>query len=140
MKFEMATGYRIWFRTRVLSLVGKLEMETTCSRRQRATQPGVSPWELLLDTLNSTVHSLQVEVVNSRTLARLQLQLVALADSTLRIQLDELIVTRPRYKVEHSLAGEPQTDRWHPPPLRLLLRVFFLISRLDWVFAEFYQD
>ena len=74
------------------------------SRRQRATQPGHSPWELILDSLNATINSLQVQVIKTRSLARLQLQLVAMADSTLHLQLDELNPIRARYRVQDSLA------------------------------------
>ena len=66
---------------------------------------------MLLDSLNATVNSLQVEVINSRNLAQLQLQIIALADSTIRIQLDEQGLARPRYRVVHSLAAEPTLSR-----------------------------
>lgn len=78
-------------------------------RRQRATLAGNSPWEVLLESLNSTITSLQVQVINTRNQARLQLQLVALADSTLHLQLDELNPIRPRYRAKESLSGQPQS-------------------------------
>ena len=76
-------------------------------RRQRQTSPGNSPWELVLESLNSSVSTLQIDVINRRTKVLLQLQLVALADSTLRFQLDEVNPIKPRYRVEQSLASEP---------------------------------
>lgn len=77
-------------------------------KRQRATQPGNSPWEILLDSLNSTISSLQVQVISSRSQARLQLQLIALADSTLHFELDEVNPIKLRYRAQESLSGSPQ--------------------------------
>lgn len=81
-------------------------------RRQRATQPGSSSWELLLDSLNATVNSLQVQVINSRSQARLQLQLIALADSTLHLELDEINPIKPRYRASEALHGRQQFSRY----------------------------
>ena len=81
-------------------------------RRQRATQSGNSPWEIVLESLNTTINSLQVEVFNTLNQARLQLQLIALADSTLHLQLDETNPLRPRYRVQDSLAGSPKLSRY----------------------------
>jgi len=72
-------------------------------RRQRSTPPGTSSWIVLLEGLNSTINSLQVEVFNTRSQARLQLQLIALADSTLHVQLDEMNPLRPRFRAKQSL-------------------------------------
>lgn len=72
-------------------------------RRQRATSPGTSSWIALLEGLNSTISSLQVEVFNTRSQARLQLELIALADSTLHLQLDEMSPLRPRFRARESL-------------------------------------
>ncbi|KAK4003509.1 hypothetical protein OUZ56_005269 [Daphnia magna] len=77
-------------------------------KRNRATQPGNSPWEILLDSLNSTISSLQVQVISSRSQARLQLQLIALADSTLHFELDEVNPIKLRYRAQESLSGSPQ--------------------------------
>ncbi|XP_057364594.1 neutral alpha-glucosidase AB-like isoform X2 [Daphnia carinata] len=77
-------------------------------KRQRATLPGNSPWEILLDSLNSTISSLQVQVISSRSQARLQLQLIALADSTLHFELDEVNPIKLRYRAQESLSGSPQ--------------------------------
>ena len=82
------------------------------SRRQRATQLGNSPWEILLDSLNSTINSLQVQVISSRSQARLQLHLIALADSTLHLQLDEINPIKLRYRAQDSLSGSPQLSRY----------------------------
>ncbi len=81
------------------------------NRRQRATQPGNSPWEIILESLNATINSLQVQVFNTRSQAKLQLQLIALADSTLHLQLDEVNPLRPRFRVQESLAGDPKLSR-----------------------------
>lgn len=51
-------------------------------------------------------------MLNTRTQAKLQLQLIALADSTLHLQLDELDPLRPRYRVQESLAGDPSLSRY----------------------------
>lgn len=102
-------------------------------RRQRATQPGNSPWEVLLDSLNSTINSLQVQVINTRTQARLQLELIALADSTLHLQLDELNPIRLRYRARESLTGSPQLSRFIlivEKSFQISLKKNFLIAQL----------
>jgi len=82
-------------------------------RRQRTTPPGTSSWVVLLEGLNSTISSLQVEVLNTRSQARLQLQLIALADSTLHLQLDEMSPLRPRYRAKESLnPSEPSLSKY----------------------------
>lgn len=61
--------------------------------------------------MNATSNSLQVQVFNTRSQAKLQLELIALADSTLHLQLDEVNPLRPRFRVQESLAGDPRLSR-----------------------------
>lgn len=65
-----------------------------------------------MDSLNSTISSLQVQVISSRSQARLQLQLIALADSTLHFELDEVNPIKLRYRAQESLSGSPQLSRF----------------------------
>lgn len=103
IRMLFAGWFTIYFQDFMFSsIVGCLLL--SFSRRQRTTQPGHSPWELIFDSLNATINSLQIQVINTRSQARLQLQLVAMADSTLHLQLDELNPLRARYRVQDSLA------------------------------------
>ena len=103
-------------------------------RRQRATQPGNSPWEILLDSLNATINSLQVQVINTRSQARLQLQLIALADSTLHLQLDELNPMKLRYRAQESLSGSPQFARYILSSYSNFFFFFYFVKLLKIIF------
>ena len=57
-------------------------------------------WEIFLFSWNSTTNSLLVQVMSSCTQATLQLQLKALPNSTLRLQLEEINSIKPRWVQE----------------------------------------
>lgn len=72
------------------------------------TKAGESKYHLLLDTLQISEHSLDATLVNTEANANFKFSLIALADNSFRIIVDEVSPLYPRYRVEQSLAGEPQ--------------------------------
>lgn len=77
-------------------------------RRLRNIKPGESKYQLLLDTLKVSEQSLEATLVNTEANANFKFILTALVDNSFRIVADEVKPLYPRYRVEQSLAGEPQ--------------------------------
>ncbi|XP_075213212.1 glucosidase 2 subunit alpha [Lycorma delicatula] len=86
------------------------EQSSFC-RRCRRVQPGRSSYELQLDTLSLVGDSsVTAELINADNNVRFQVLLVALKDSTFRLQIDEVMPLRPRYRDVYSLEKEPEKE------------------------------
>lgn len=80
-------------------------------RRCRAVQPGSSPYQLQLDTLQATASSVTAEILNSAMNVKFVFQLYSLSDNTFRMKINELSPLKPRHEVQHVLKGEPNYVR-----------------------------
>lgn len=85
--------------------------QTSFCRRCRAVQPGASPYQLQLDTLQSTASSVSAEILNTAMNVKFVFQLYSLSDNTFRMKINELSPLKPRYEVQHVLKGEPNYVR-----------------------------
>lgn len=65
-------------------------------------------YQLNLDTLQVSEHSLEAELSNLKADAKFKLTLTALESDTFRVFIDEVNPLFPRYVVHESLSGEPQ--------------------------------
>lgn len=74
-------------------------------------KPGESTYELQLDTVVVKDASLSAELINTENNVRFNLVLTALKDSSFRLQIDEVLPLKPRYRVEHVLEGTPAEGR-----------------------------
>lgn len=85
-----------------------------CCRRCRRVQPGRSSYELQLDTLsNVDSSSVTAELINADNGVRFQMLLAVLKDNTFRLQIDEVVPLRPRYRDIYSLEKDPEkVDRY----------------------------
>lgn len=81
-------------------------------RRLRNIKPDESIYQLNLDTLQISEHSLEANLINTAApTANFKFSLIALADNSFRILVDEINPLHPRYHVRESLAGEPKVIR-----------------------------
>lgn len=85
--------------------------QTSFCRRCRAVQPGASPYQLNLDSLQTTASSVSAEILNSVLNVKFVFQLYSLADNTFRMKINELSPLKPRHEVNFVLNGEPNYVR-----------------------------
>lgn len=74
----------------------------------RNVKAGESKYQLLLESLQISQHSVEAILVNTEANANFRFTLKALADNSFRIIVDEVNPLHPRYRVEQSLVDEPQ--------------------------------
>uniref|UniRef100_A0A8C5A0A2 Glucosidase II alpha subunit b n=1 Tax=Gadus morhua TaxID=8049 RepID=A0A8C5A0A2_GADMO len=79
-------------------------------RRQRALQPGQSPYRALLDTMELTHTKLTLQLINDNNKVRLLLELYRLQGNMTRVKINELKPLKPRYEVPDVLVQQPLTD------------------------------
>ena len=79
-------------------------------RRQRATQPGSSPYTVLLDAVHIKPTSIEVPLLNTQNNVRLLLQLFGIKDNMARLKINELEPIKQRYEIPvgDALVGEPK--------------------------------
>lgn len=86
------------------------EQSSFC-RRCRRVQPGRSSYELQLDTLVLSGDSaVTAEIINADNGVRFQMVLYALKHSMFRLQIDEVMPLKPRYRDEFALEKEPDKE------------------------------
>ncbi|XP_066574973.1 neutral alpha-glucosidase AB isoform X2 [Amia ocellicauda] len=78
-------------------------------KRQRAVQPGQSPYRALLDTLQLTDSRLSLQLINDINKVHLLLELYGLQGNMTRIKINELKPLKPRYEVPDVLISDPPT-------------------------------
>ncbi|XP_030224716.1 neutral alpha-glucosidase AB isoform X3 [Gadus morhua] len=120
-KKMMAPVVMLWL---ALCLSGTLAVDRgnfkTCDqsafcKRQRALQPGQSPYRALLDTMELTHTKLTLQLINDNNKVRLLLELYRLQGNMTRVKINELKPLKPRYEVPDVLVQQPLTE-----PLSLL--------------------
>ncbi|XP_061541216.1 neutral alpha-glucosidase AB isoform X2 [Phycodurus eques] len=84
-------------------------------KRQRALNPGESPYRALLETMELTNTRLTLQLKNDNNKVRLLLELYRLQGNITRVKINELKPLKPRYEVPDVLIREPPTE-----PLSLL--------------------
>ncbi|XP_061690896.1 neutral alpha-glucosidase AB isoform X2 [Syngnathoides biaculeatus] len=84
-------------------------------KRQRALNPGESPYRALLETMELTNTRLTLQLKNDKNKVRLLLELYRLQGNITRVKINELKPLKPRYEVPDVLIREPPTE-----PLSLL--------------------
>ena len=79
-------------------------------RRQRALTAGESPYIVLMDSVKVQASSVEMQVVNAKSLVRLHLQIFSLKDNTARMKIKELVPIKERYEIPvgDALVGEPK--------------------------------
>ncbi|KAM6953642.1 neutral alpha-glucosidase AB [Aplochiton taeniatus] len=90
------------------------EQSSFC-KRQRALQPGQSPYRALLETMELTKSKLTLQLINDNNKVRLLLELYRLQGNMTRVKINELKPLKPRYEVPDVLIHDPPTE-----PLSLL--------------------
>ncbi|XP_046564114.1 neutral alpha-glucosidase AB-like isoform X1 [Haliotis rubra] len=90
----------------------------TCSqsgfcKRQRAVQPGQSPYVALLDSIQKTSTSIQLQLLNKHNNVRFLLQVFGLKHNTVRVKLNELEPLRARYEIPvgETLKSQPEAEQ-----------------------------
>jgi len=83
------------------------EQSSFC-RRNRAIQPGNTPYAILSDTVKFETGSISCDILNTNNNVSFQLTIDTLQKETARIRMTELSPIRPRYTVQESLVREPQ--------------------------------
>ncbi|XP_051929515.1 neutral alpha-glucosidase AB isoform X1 [Hippocampus zosterae] len=118
---RMAPILTLWL---AVCLSGALAVERanfkTCDqsafcKRQRALNPGQSPYRALLETMELTNSRLTLQLKNDKNKVRLLLELYRLQGNITRVKINELKPLKPRYEVPDVLIREPPTE-----PLSLL--------------------
>ncbi|MBN3316980.1 GANAB glucosidase, partial [Atractosteus spatula] len=82
------------------------EQSSFC-KRQRAVQPGQSPYRALLDTLQLSDSRLSLQLLNEHNKVKLLLELYGLQGNMTRIKINELKPLRPRFEVPDVLIRDP---------------------------------
>ncbi|XP_013107527.2 neutral alpha-glucosidase AB [Stomoxys calcitrans] len=85
------------------------EQSSFC-RRSRKIQPGNSKFALVPGSMNTYSNSITADLINKDTHHLYVLKLEALVNNKFRLLIDEKTPLKPRYKVEHVLIGEPQSE------------------------------
>lgn len=86
------------------------EQSSFC-RRLRKVEPGRSSYELQLDTLKVSDTSVTGDIINADVGVHFNLVLTALTDGRFRLEMDEAVPRRPRYRVQGSLQAEPTQQK-----------------------------
>ena len=83
-----------------------------CCRRCRRVEPGRSSYEFQLDTLVPVGESAVTgELINAENGVRFLVTLTGLKYSTFRLQIDEVMPLKPRYRDEFALEKDPEKER-----------------------------
>ena len=80
-------------------------------RRNRALNPGESPYEVVVESLSVGADSSSFDVLNRENDVYFTVELTAVRGNTARIRMREKTPIRPRYEVEGALVGEPERER-----------------------------
>ncbi|KAK3597384.1 hypothetical protein CHS0354_034627, partial [Potamilus streckersoni] len=82
-------------------------------KRQRAMEPGKSPYVVLMDSINVKSSKIEVQLLNKANDVRLLLEVFTLAHNTARIKINELQPLKPRYEIPPGdvLLGEPMQQQ-----------------------------
>ena len=80
-------------------------------RRNRALQPGNSPYEVDPGSVVMRETGCQMDVVNKRNGVVLKADITSLQGNMFRVRINERNLMRPRYEVEGVLVSEPNTER-----------------------------
>lgn len=80
-------------------------------RRLRKVEPGRSSYELQLDTLKVSNTTVTGDLINADVGVHFNLLLTALTDGCFRLEIDEAVPRRPRYRVQESLQSEPAQQK-----------------------------
>ncbi|XP_057316342.1 neutral alpha-glucosidase AB-like isoform X2 [Hydractinia symbiolongicarpus] len=88
----------------------KFKFYEQCSflKRNRAIQPGSSPYAILQSTVKLEIGTISCDVINTNNNVSFKLTIDTLAKNSARIRITELSPIRPRYFVDDSLVKEPQ--------------------------------
>nr|ALX00045.1 neutral alpha-glucosidase ab-like protein [Melanoplus sanguinipes] len=85
--------------------------QSSFCKRCRAVEPDKSVYILHLNTLRVEDSVVSAKIQNTQNLVEFKFELYALSGATFRMKINELSPLKPRYEVEHVLAGEPQLER-----------------------------
>ncbi|KAL3874005.1 hypothetical protein ACJMK2_037076 [Sinanodonta woodiana] len=82
-------------------------------KRQRAMEPGKSPYVVMMDSINVKPSKIEVQVLNKENDVRLLLEVFTLAHNTARIKINELQPLKPRYEIPPGdvLIEEPKQQQ-----------------------------
>ncbi|KAK6182964.1 hypothetical protein SNE40_010527 [Patella caerulea] len=99
----------------ILSSAVSRENFKTCEqsgfcKRNRAMQPGQSPYIALVDSLQVQANSLNIQLLNKNNNVRLKLEVFGLQDNMFRVKINELSPIKERYEIPvgDSLIEEPK--------------------------------
>ena len=81
-------------------------------RRNRAIQPGETPYSVVKDSIAFTDSSISANILNKKTNVELSLKLEALEENTARVRINEVKPIRPRYEVKDVLVQDPWPVRF----------------------------
>ncbi len=84
-----------------------------CCRRQRAVQPSQSPYVALLDSIQKSSTSIQLQLLNKQNNVRFLLQVFGLKHNTVRVKLNELEPLKTRYEIPvgDTLKSQPEAEQ-----------------------------
>lgn len=80
-------------------------------RRNRALQPGDSPYDVDPGSVVIGETGCQLDVINQKTGVVLGADITSLEGNMFRVRINEKNPMRQRYEVEGVLVGEPKTER-----------------------------
>lgn len=80
-------------------------------RRHRRLQPGISRYDVLIDTLKESEIGLSVDVFNNENSVVFTLELFPLEDSTFRIKFNEKTPLFPRFEEPYALLPDIKSAR-----------------------------
>ena len=81
-------------------------------RRNRAIQPGETPYSVVKDSIAFTDSSISANILNKKTNVELSLKLETLEENTARVRINEVKPIRPRYEVKDVLVQDPRPVRF----------------------------
>ena len=84
-------------------------------RRQRDYNPGVSPYNVLMETAKVDNSKISVEIINTKTQVRLRVEVSAVEGNIARLRIVEAAEdAKPRYEIPigDCLVEEPKLARW----------------------------
>lgn len=111
--------FKLWALVTFLSCICAVDRGNfkTCQqisfcRRHRALQPGISNYEVDLNTLQTTATSISLDAVNSKNKVVFVLEIYPLEDSTLRIKFNEKNPLYPRFEEPYSLLDNIKESKY----------------------------
>lgn len=81
-------------------------------RRFRKVEPGRSSYELQLDTLKLSDTTVTGDLICADVHKHFNFILTALTDGRFRVEIDEAMPRRPRFRVQGSLQAEPAQQKY----------------------------